>query len=83
MKPDIHPEYRFVVFRDISVDFQFITKSCVTTREKITVDGVEYPLVNMDISSQSHPFYTGQQKILDTAGRVEKYYEKYGFKRDN
>ena len=79
MKSDIHPEYRQVVFRDISCDFEFLTRSTVETRETTTYEGKEYPLVILDISSESHPFYTGTQKILDTAGRVEKYYRKYGF----
>ncbi len=79
MKTDIHPEYRFVVFRDISADFQFLTKSCVETRETIEFEGQEYPLVTIDISSESHPFYTGTQKLLDTEGRVERFYKKYGF----
>lgn len=82
MKPDIHPEYRFVVFRDVSCDFEFMTRSTIEARDTTTIDGVEYPLVKLDISSQSHPFYTGNQKILDTAGRVEKFYKKYGFQVD-
>ena len=82
MKPDIHPNYRPVVFRDESVDFQFITRSTVESRETITIDGVEYPLIKVDISSASHPFFTGQQKILDTAGRVERFRRKYGMSSD-
>ena len=82
MKPDIHPEYRFVVFRDVSCDFEFLTRSTVTTKETTEYQGKEYTLVRLDISSQSHPFYTGTQKILDTAGRVERFYRKYGFKVD-
>ena len=78
MKTDIHPEYRFVVFRDISADFQFLTKSCVQTRETVEFEGQEYPLVTIDISSESHPFYTGTQKLLDTEGRVERFNKKYG-----
>jgi large subunit ribosomal protein L31 len=78
MKSDIHPEYRAVVFRDQSVDFQFLTRSTIKTRDTIVVDGVEYPLVNVDISSASHPFYTGKQKIMDVAGRVERFRRKYG-----
>jgi len=81
MKADIHPEYRFVVFRDISADFQFLTKSCVQTRDTTDFEGEEYPLVTIDISSESHPFYTGTQKLLDTEGRVERFYKKYGFKQ--
>jgi large subunit ribosomal protein L31 len=79
MKADIHPEYRFVVFRDISANFEFLGKSCVQTRETTTFEGTEYPLVTIDISSESHPFYTGTQKLLDTEGRVERFYKKYGF----
>ena len=81
MKPDIHPEYRRVVFRDVSCDFQFVTKSTIQAKETIEIDGEELPLIRLDISSESHPFYTGTQKILDTAGRVEKFYRKYGFER--
>ena len=81
MQKGIHPDYRAVVFRDISCDYQFITKSTIKTNKTIELDGVEYPLVNVDISSESHPFYTGTQKIMDTAGRVEKFYRKYGFAR--
>ena len=79
MKTDIHPDYRFVVFRDISANFEFLTRSCVQTRETTTYEGEEYPLVTIDISSESHPFYTGTQKLLDTEGRVERFYKKYGF----
>ena len=81
MKDGIHPKYRFVVFRDVSCDFEFMTRSCVETKKTTTVDGEEYPLVVLDISSQSHPFYTGTQKLLDTEGRVDRFYKKYGFKR--
>lgn len=77
MKKDIHPDYRFVVFRDDSADFQIITRSTMHSRDNITVDGVEYPLVKLDISSASHPFYTGKQKIVDTAGRVERFQKRY------
>jgi large subunit ribosomal protein L31 len=80
MREGIHPDnYRFVVFRDISCDFEFLTKSCIQSRETATFEGEEYPLVVIDISSKSHPFYTGTQKLLDTEGRVERYYKKYGF----
>ena len=81
MKPDIHPDYRPVVFRDISCDFEFVTRSCIQTKQTTEIDGVEYPLVVIDISSESHPFYTGKQKVMDTAGRIEKFYQKYGFER--
>jgi large subunit ribosomal protein L31 len=79
MKPNIHPEYREVVFQDASVDFTFLTRSTIQTSQTIKwTDGKEYPLVRIDVSSQSHPFYTGKQKIIDTAGRVEKFRQKYG-----
>ena len=79
MKSGIHPEYREVVLQDIGADFSFITRSTISTRETIKwTDGKEYPLVKIEVSSQSHPFYTGKQKILDTAGRVEKFRQKYG-----
>ena len=79
MKKDIHPkEYRFVVFKDISNDYAFLTKSAVNTKEKITwEDGKEYPLYKLEISSTSHPFYTGKMKFVDTAGRVDKFNNKY------
>ncbi|ABE50558.1 type B 50S ribosomal protein L31 [Methylobacillus sp. Pita2] len=79
MKPGIHPEYREVVFQDIGADFSFLTRSTIAAKETIKwTDGKEYPLVKIEVSSQSHPFYTGKQKILDTAGRVEKFRQKYG-----
>ena len=81
MKKDLHPNYRPVVFQDNSADFAFLTKSTVETKETITwTDGKEYPLVRVDISSQSHPFYTGKQNIVDTAGRVDRFKRKYGKK---
>lgn len=79
MKKDIHPEYREVVFKDLSSDFAFLTRSTVKTSETIQwEDGNEYPLVKMDVSSQSHPFFTGKQNIVDTAGRVDRFRKKYG-----
>ena len=79
MKEGIHPaEYRDVVFQDTSCDFSFVTRSTIQTKETVKwTDGNEYPLVKVEISSQSHPFYTGKQKIIDTAGRVEKFRNKY------
>ncbi|PLX10364.1 MAG: 50S ribosomal protein L31 [Marinilabiliales bacterium] len=79
MKKDIHPEnYRFVVFKDMSNDYSFITKSTVNTKETIEwEDGKEYPLVKLEISSQSHPFFTGKMKLVDSAGRVDKFKNKY------
>ncbi|MFP4054994.1 MAG: type B 50S ribosomal protein L31 [Phycisphaerae bacterium] len=78
MKPDIHPKYRPVVFQDVSSDFRFLTRSTAETSQKIKwEDGKEYPLIKVDISSHSHPFFTGKQKFLDTAGRVEKFQRKF------
>ena len=78
MKTGIHPEtYRLVAFKDMSNDDVFITRSCANTKEKITIEGVEYPLVKVEISNTSHPFYTGKVKIVDTAGRVDKFYQRY------
>ncbi|MEM6458955.1 MAG: type B 50S ribosomal protein L31 [Planctomycetota bacterium] len=78
MKPDIHPEYRPVVFRDVSADVSFVTRSTAKSKETITwEDGKEYPLVKVDISAASHPFFTGKQKFVDTAGRVEKFQKKF------
>ena len=79
MKSDIHPDYRFVVFQDISAGTSFITRSTITTSETTTWDdGNEYPLAKVEISSESHPFFTGQMKIVDTAGRVERFEKRYG-----
>ena len=79
MKKDIHPKnYRFVVFKDISNDYMFLTRSTVNTRETITyTDGKEYPLVKLEISNTSHPFFTGKIKLVDTAGRIDKFKSKY------
>ena len=79
MKKGIHPEnYRLVVFKDMSNDTTFITRSTANTRETIKMeDGNEYPLVKLEISNTSHPFYTGKMKFVDTAGRVDKFYSKY------
>lgn len=78
MKSDIHPKYRTVVFHDVSADEKFLTGSTIETKETTQwEDGKEYPLVKVDISSASHPFYTGKQKFLDTAGRVEKFQKKF------
>ena len=78
MKKGIHPEnYRLVAFKDMSNDDVFITRSCVNTKETIVVDGVEYPVVKLEISSSSHPYYTGKTKIIDSAGRVDMFYQRY------
>ena len=74
MKKEIHPEsYRLVAFKDMSNDDIFITKSTVETKETIEVDGVEYPLVKLEISRTSHPYYTGKSKLIDTAARIDKF----------
>lgn len=79
MKNDIHPEnYRFVVFKDMSNEYSFLTKSCIDTKDTIVwEDGNEYPLAKLEISSTSHPFYTGKMKLVDTAGRVDKFRSRY------
>ncbi len=81
MKKGIHPNYRPVVFQDSSADFTILTKSTIQTEDTIKwEDGNTYPLVKLEISSASHPFFTGKQKLLDTAGRVEKFKRKYAKK---
>ena len=81
MKKGIHPNYRPVVFQDVAGNFSFLTRSCVETDETIKwEDGNEYPLVKVEISSSSHPFYTGQHKIMDTSGRVDKFRKRYAKK---
>jgi large subunit ribosomal protein L31 len=83
MKAGIHPEYRDVVFLDVSNDFSFVTRSTVQTRESITwKDGKEYPLFKLDTSSESHPFYTGAQTRIVEAGRVEKFRQKFAAKTE-
>lgn len=78
MKKDIHPKnYRLVAFKDMSNEHTFITKSVANSRETITIDGVEYPLLKLEISNTSHPFYTGKMKLLDSAGRVDKFMNRY------
>lgn len=78
MKQDIHPEYKEVVFLDTSSEFKFLTKSTMTSEETIKwEDGKEYPLLKIEVSSASHPFYTGKKLFLDTAGRVEKFNKRY------
>lgn len=78
MKADTHPEYREVVFQDVSADFSILTRSTIATRETITwEDGKEYPLVKVEVSSASHPFYTGQHKVLDSGGRVDRFKRRY------
>ena len=78
MKSAIHPEnYRLVAFKDMSNDDVFITKSTANSKETIDVDGIEYPLIKLEISRTSHPYYTGKAKLVDTAGRIDKFKNKY------
>lgn len=84
MKKDIHPNYREVIFLDHAGNFSFLTRSTVRTNETMKwTDGKEYPLVKLDISSASHPFFTGKMKFIDTTGRVEKFQRKYGWDKRN
>ena len=81
MKAGIHPEYRNVVFQDVTTDYAFLTRSTLSSKETVKwQDGQEYPLIKVDISSASHPFYTGQHKIMDTTGRVDKFRKRYAQK---
>ena len=78
MKTDIHPEYRDVVFQDVTSDFKILTRSTLSSKDKVEwTDGNEYPLIKVDISSASHPFYTGQHKVMDTGGRIDKFQKRY------
>ena len=82
MKQGIHPDYRYVVFQDTSSGDTFLTKSTIETSETVTwEDGNEYPLAKVEISAFTHPFFTGQMKIVDTAGRVERFERRYGKRR--
>jgi large subunit ribosomal protein L31 len=79
MKAGIHPEYREVVFQDMSSDFAFLTRSTIESKETVKwEDGNEYPLVKVEVSSASHPFYTGKHKVLDSGGRVDRFKKRYG-----
>ncbi|MDO0924051.1 type B 50S ribosomal protein L31 [Streptomyces sp. TG1A-8] len=79
MKPGIHPAYRPVVFRDRAADFAFLTRSTATNDKTVEwEDGNTYPVIDVEISSANHPFYTGTQRVLDTAGRVERFERRYG-----
>ncbi|MFN2261485.1 MAG: type B 50S ribosomal protein L31 [Psychroflexus sp.] len=84
MRKGIHPEnYRLVAFKDMSNDDVFLTKSTAQTKETIEVDGNEYPLIKLEISRSSHPFYTGKTKLVDSAGRIDKFKNKYSkFKKN-
>ena len=82
MRADIHPEYRLVLFQDTSAGTSFLTRSSAPAKETVEhEDGNTYPLVKVEISSESHPFYTGQMRIVDTAGRVERFERRYGRRR--
>ncbi|AZR83060.1 50S ribosomal protein L31 type B [Thiomicrospira sp. XS5] len=83
MQAGIHPEYNEVVFQDISTGETFLTRSTIekTSGDTITLDGKEYPLVRIEVSSASHPFFTGKQSLVDTEGRVEKFRQKYGMRK--
>ena len=84
MKKGIHPEnYRLVAFKDMSNGTTTITKSTAATKETIEIDGIEYPLVKLEISNSSHPFYTGKIKLVDTAGRVDKFMNRYKTHMEN
>ncbi len=79
MKPNIHPKFNTVVFKDISCDFAFLGTSTLDSKEKIKwTDGKEYPLIKVEISSASHPFYTGKQRVIDTEGRIDRFKRRYG-----
>ncbi|MEE4294707.1 MAG: type B 50S ribosomal protein L31 [Xanthomonadales bacterium] len=79
MKSGIHPEYRDVVFQDVSSDFAILTRSTMDSKETIKwEDGNEYPLIKVEVSSASHPFYTGKHKVLDSGGRVDRFKKRYG-----
>lgn len=78
MKKDLHPKnYRLVVFKDISINHEFLCRSTIETKDTTVYEGVEYPLVKLEISNQSHPYYTGKMKLIDTAGRVDKFRNRY------
>ena len=85
MKTDIHPTYNAIVVRDLASGATFLTRSTATSEKTIELDGVTYPVIDVEISSESHPFYTGKQRIMDSAGRVEKFNSRYagfGAKKD-
>jgi large subunit ribosomal protein L31 len=78
MKADIHPKYRPVVFQDVTADFSFLTRSTLNSKDTVKwEDGQEYPLIKIEVSSHSHPFYTGKQKMMDTSGRVDRFRKRY------
>jgi large subunit ribosomal protein L31 len=77
MKAEIHPTYATIVFLDLASGEMFLTRSTATSEKTVSVDGVDYPVIDVEISSASHPFYTGKQRIMDSAGRVEKFNKRY------
>ena len=77
MKTDIHPAYNAIVFRDLASGATFLTKSTATSDKTIELDGETYPVIDVEISSESHPFYTGKQRFVDTAGRIDRFRKKY------
>lgn len=78
MKKDIHPQYNDVIFWDTTSDFKFLTRSTLNSKEKTTwTDGKEYPVIKVEVSSASHPFFTGKKMFVDSAGRLEKFKKKY------
>lgn len=80
MKQGIHPDYKEVVFWDLSSDYKFLTRSCAPTKETVEFEGNTYPVFKVEVSSNSHPFYTGKNTLIDTTGRVDKFMKKYGKK---
>lgn len=83
MKKDIHPKYQPVAFVDVETGSKFLTRSTVRTNQKETIDGVEYGVVVCDVTSHSHPAFTGEKRFVDTAGRVEKFQNKFRRRRGN
>tara|TARA_Y100000588_G_scaffold385482_1_gene478949 strand:- start:3343 stop:3627 length:285 start_codon:yes stop_codon:yes gene_type:complete len=77
VKPEIHPEYHPVLFVDLSNGYEFLTRSTMTSEERRTIDGVEAYVVRLDVTADSHPFFTGEQRMVDTAGRVERFRRRY------
>lgn len=82
MKKSIHPELKDVVFKDVSCDYAFLGKSTLSSKETVKwEDGKEYPVIKVEISSASHPFFTGKQRVMDTEGRIDRFRKKYGAKK--
>ena len=78
MKKDLHPKnYRFVVFKDMSNGYQFLSRSTAESKETVEFEGAEYPVIKLEISNTSHPFYTGKNVLVDTAGRIDKFKKRY------